>query len=84
MIALRHEGTIHLSAIPRAKQRLLKSENAFFFCYNCPVHEPLGSLYKPWYYLSPSIPGTSIPILPDGRIVLIRRRDNGMGAAWRG
>jgi len=63
------------------QNRLLKSENAFLFCYNCPVHEPLWQFYNRMYYLRHPIPGTSIiPILPDGRIVLIRRRDNGRWA----
>jgi len=69
-------------AIPTAKQRLLKSEDAFLFCYNCPVYKPLWQFVQTvlGIFRHP-IPGTSIiPILPDGRIVLIRRRDNGRWA----
>jgi 8-oxo-dGTP pyrophosphatase MutT (NUDIX family) len=54
-----------------------------FFATTVPVYEPFMAVCtnRIGCYLSPSHPCTSIiPILPDGRIVLIRRRDNGRWA----
>lgn len=74
-----------MAAIPKVKQTSLKNLS-FISPYFAAPFQPLrrllqfGQTVLGIIFRHP-IPGTSIiPILPDGRIVLIRRRDNGKWA----